>query len=53
MSSDSQFSVGQRWLSNTETELGLGVIMGTDFRSVEVLSPQLAKHVNIPNKTLH
>ena len=39
MSSDSQFSVGQRWLSNTETELGLGVIMGTDFRSVEVLYP--------------
>ena len=39
MSSDSQFSVGQRWLSNTETELGLGAIIGVDFRSVEVLYP--------------
>ncbi|MEQ3640393.1 MAG: RNA polymerase-associated protein RapA [Alteromonas sp.] len=39
MSSDSQFSIGQRWLSNTETELGLGAIVGIDFRSVEVLYP--------------
>ncbi|MEC8376565.1 MAG: RNA polymerase-associated protein RapA [Pseudomonadota bacterium] len=39
MSSDSQFSVGQRWLSNTETELGLGAVIGVDFRSVEVLYP--------------
>ncbi|APE04861.1 MAG: RNA polymerase-associated protein RapA [Alteromonas sp.] len=39
MSSDSQFSIGQRWLSNTETELGLGAIIGVDFRSVEVLYP--------------
>ncbi|MGK0528189.1 MAG: ATP-dependent helicase HepA, partial [Alteromonadales bacterium] len=39
MSSDSQFSVGQRWLSNTEIELGLGVVIGSDFRSVEVLYP--------------
>lgn len=39
MSSESQFAVGQRWLSNTETELGLGAIIGVDFRSVEVLYP--------------
>ena len=39
MSSESPFSIGQRWLSNTETELGLGAVIGVDFRSVEILFP--------------
>lgn len=39
MSSVSAFSVGQRWLSNTESELGLGAVMGVDFRSVEIFFP--------------
>ena len=39
MSSKIPFSVGQRWLSNTETELGLGAVINVDFRSVEVFYP--------------
>ena len=39
MSSKIPFSVGQRWLSNTETELGLGAVISVDFRSVEVFYP--------------
>ncbi|NVK55211.1 MAG: RNA polymerase-associated protein RapA [Alteromonadaceae bacterium] len=39
MSTDTQFAIGQRWLSNTETELGLGAIIRIDFRSIEVLYP--------------
>ncbi|MCW8109335.1 RNA polymerase-associated protein RapA [Alteromonas ponticola] len=33
------FHIGQRWLSNTETELGLGAIVSVDFRTVEILFP--------------
>ncbi len=33
------FHIGQRWLSNTETELGLGAIISVDFRTVEILFP--------------
>ncbi|WP_370256186.1 RNA polymerase-associated protein RapA [Marisediminitalea sp.] len=39
MSSDTQYAIGQRWLSNTETDLGLGAIIRVDFRSIEVLYP--------------
>ncbi|MEW9798435.1 RNA polymerase-associated protein RapA [Alteromonas sp. CYL-A6] len=39
MSADTPFAVGQRWLSNTESELGLGAVIHVDFRSVEVLFP--------------
>lgn len=39
MNSVSAFSVGQRWLSNTESELGLGAVLRVDFRSVEILFP--------------
>ena len=39
MSSGNPFSIGQRWLSNTETELGLGAVISVDFRSVEVFFP--------------
>lgn len=34
-----QFVVGQRWLSETEPELGLGVVAGVDVRRVEVKFP--------------
>jgi ATP-dependent helicase HepA len=39
MSTTHSFSIGQRWLSNTESELGLGMIMNVDGRTVEVLFP--------------
>ncbi|MBU3021120.1 RNA polymerase-associated protein RapA [Aestuariibacter sp. A3R04] len=39
MSSVNTFSAGQRWLSNTESELGLGAVMSVDFRSVEIFYP--------------
>lgn len=39
MTTEKQFAVGQRLLSNTETELGLGAIMKVDFRSIEILFP--------------
>jgi len=39
MSSGNPFSIGQRWLSNSETELGLGAVISVDFRSVEVFFP--------------
>lgn len=39
MSTETQFAIGQRWLSNTETDLGLGAVIRVDFRSVEVLYP--------------
>lgn len=34
------FAVGQRYLSDAESNLGLGVIVGVDTRSVQVLFPQ-------------
>ena len=39
MTSASDYAVGQRWLSNTESELGLGAIINQDGRSVEVYFP--------------
>lgn len=39
MQSNTTFSVGQRWLSNTETELGLGAVINVDFRAIELLFP--------------
>lgn len=35
-----QFAIGQRWLSDTETELGLGIVIDTDERSVSILFPK-------------
>jgi len=34
-----EFVVGQRWLSETETDLGLGIIQDTDYRLVTVFFP--------------
>lgn len=35
-----QFAIGQRWLSDTETELGLGVLIDVDERAVSILFPK-------------
>lgn len=35
-----EFAVGQRWLSDTESELGLGVVVDVDERCVHILFPQ-------------
>ena len=35
-----QFAIGQRWLSDTETELGLGVLIDVDERSISILFPK-------------
>ncbi|MCB1616977.1 MAG: RNA polymerase-associated protein RapA [Pseudomonadales bacterium] len=34
-----EFAIGQRWLSETETELGLGIIQSTDYRLVTLFFP--------------
>src|SRR5690606_26217309 len=36
MSQITEFTVGQRWLSETEPELGLGIVVDVDFRTVAV-----------------
>ncbi|WP_218689786.1 RNA polymerase-associated protein RapA [Psychrobacter sp. BF1] len=36
----SEFAVGQRYLSDTESELGLGVVIDLDDRCVHILFPQ-------------
>ncbi len=33
------FAVGQRWISESENDLGLGLIVSVDFRRVEILFP--------------
>jgi ATP-dependent helicase HepA len=35
----SEFVIGQRWVSHTETELGLGIIIGIEHRRVEISFP--------------
>lgn len=35
-----EFAVGQRYLSDTESELGLGVVVDVDDRCVHILFPQ-------------
>lgn len=39
----SDFSVGQRWISNTEAHLGLGIITGIAQRSVTISFPAAAE----------
>ncbi len=36
----SEFAIGQRYLSDTESELGLGVVIDVDDRCVHILFPQ-------------
>jgi len=35
-----EFAVGQRWLSDTESELGLGVLVDVDERTISILFPK-------------
>ena len=39
----SDFIVGQRWISNTEAELGLGIVSKTDHRLVTISYPAAAE----------
>jgi ATP-dependent helicase HepA len=39
MAYQTTFALGQRWLSDTEIELGLGTVVATDNRSVTLLFP--------------
>ena len=39
MSVNQEFALGQRWLSNTESELGLGTVVAIDDRMVHILYP--------------
>lgn len=39
MNAAHEFTVGQRWLSNTEADLGLGVVMAADNRTINLLFP--------------
>ncbi|HEY4713344.1 MAG TPA: RNA polymerase-associated protein RapA, partial [Aquirhabdus sp.] len=34
------FAIGQRWLSDTESELGLGVLVDVDERTISILFPK-------------
>lgn len=34
------FAIGQRWLSDTESELGLGVLIDVDERTISILFPK-------------
>ena len=36
------FAIGQRWISETENNLGLGMITALDFRSVTLHFPATA-----------
>ena len=35
----SEFKIGQRWISDTETDLGLGVVTNTEARRVTIMFP--------------
>ncbi len=39
MTNQAEFALGQRWLSNTETELGLGTLVGLEGRRITLLFP--------------
>ena len=41
------FSLGQRWISDTESDLGLGTIVALEGRQVTILFPQAEKTVFI------
>ncbi len=41
--SDSEFVAGQRWISNTETDLGLGIVVDVASRRVELTFPATAE----------
>ncbi|WP_347253286.1 RNA polymerase-associated protein RapA [Leminorella grimontii] len=38
------FTVGQRWISDTESDLGLGTVVATDARTVTLLFPAIGEN---------
>jgi ATP-dependent helicase HepA len=41
--SEIEFNIGQRWVSNTEAELGLGIVRETSGRRLEVFFPAVGE----------
>lgn len=39
------FTLGQRWISDTESELGLGTVVAVDARTVTLLFPSTGETV--------
>ena len=46
------FTLGQRWISDTESELGLGTVVATDARMVTLLFLLPVKTVSMPEMIL-
>ena len=42
------FTLGQRWISDTESELGLGTVVAVDARTVTLLVKTVCTHAVIP-----
>lgn len=38
------FTLGQRWISDTESELGLGTVVALDARMVTLLFPAIGEN---------
>ncbi|WP_176146395.1 hypothetical protein, partial [Salmonella enterica] len=38
------FTLGQRWISDTESELGLGTVVAMDARTVTLLFPSTGEN---------
>ena len=46
----SEFNIGQKWISNAEPELGMGEIISTDFRSVQIFYPRAGEERTYASK---
>ncbi|MDT0595418.1 RNA polymerase-associated protein RapA [Glaciecola petra] len=53
MSEATSFSVGQRFISNSESSLGLGVVMASDARSVKILFPAVGEERTYAKNNAH
>ncbi len=42
------FTLGQRWISDTESELGLGTVVAIDTRMITLLFPATGKTASTP-----
>lgn len=51
--SDTQYFIGQRYISNSEGSLGLGVIMSSDHRSVNILFPAVNEERTYAKSSAH
>ncbi|VEC60410.1 ATP-dependent helicase HepA [Klebsiella aerogenes] len=41
------FTLGQRWISDTESELGLGTVVALDARMVTLLFPAIGEKPSV------